>query len=423
MSYGGYNPYSDNGGGREYGSDPFDDRNAYGAGTHEMSSFSPGRSPQVAQQSYGSPRAPNQNSILDECIDIQNGTQDIEKKLGMLSGLQKRSLDDADMSGGSNTKRELENLTRSIMDEYTQLTDRLKVVMSNPECRHARNVAHVNKTDRDLRRTIQKYQELEAASRREMQDQMKRQARIAYPDATENEIAEIVNSDTQVFQQAVLGSRGEQANRVLGLHKERHRQMVEVEQRLVELLTAMDDMQRLLTHQEVTVQTIETYAEQAADDVGKGNVELETAATTARSTRKKKWICLGICVLIVVIIVVAVVAYILVNRAANGGGGGNNNNNNNNSGNNGNNGNTNNNQNGSGQKRSPFQRDVTDDLRMNTARAVQISPDVAPALQLSRRLASRARGAGAAANSDVEALAKKRFVVDWQGPDATGSDD
>lgn len=108
-------------------------------------------------------------------------------------------------------------------------------------------------------------------------------------------------------------------------------------------------------------------------------------------------------VTIVVIIVVAVVAYIMVGRAANGGGGGNNNNNQNNN----NGASTTTNTNTGGQKRSLLQRSVLDDLQMNTARAVEISTDVASSLQPSRR------------------RLKKRFVVDWQLADPTtpGSDD
>lgn len=215
--------------------------------------------------------------------------------MGVLGGLQKRALDDADTSGGSATKQQLDKLTQSIMDQYRSLTDRLKTVKSNPDSRHPRNVAQVNKTDRDLRRAIQKFQELEAGSRKEMQGRMERQARIAHPDATDAEIAQIVNSDTQIFQQAVMGSRAEQANRVLGAVKQRHQEMLQIERSLMELLDLLNDMQELLTKQEVTVMAIDTHAEQAAGDMVKANEELEVAVTTARKTRKKKWICLGIC--------------------------------------------------------------------------------------------------------------------------------
>ncbi len=186
-------------------------------------------------------------------------------------------------------------MTQAIMDQYRNLTVRVRAVKSNPESRNPRNVAQVNKTDRDLRRAIQKFQELEAASRKEMQGRMERQARIAHPDASDAEIAQIVSSDTQIFQQAVMGNRAEQANRVLGAVKQRHQEMLQIERTLLELIELLNDVQVLLKEQEVTVMAIDTHAEQAAGDMVKANEELEVAVTTARKTRKKKWICLGIC--------------------------------------------------------------------------------------------------------------------------------
>ena len=121
-----------------------------------------------------------------------------------------------------------------------------------------------------------------------------------------------------------------------------------------------------------------------------------------------------IAVTIVIIIVVAVVAYIMVNRAANGGGGG------------GGGGGDGDNNNQNAQKRSLFQRNVMDDLHMNTVRAAEIAPGVVPTRPHSRSLVARVpssvRGVGVAPKDGVETLGK-RFVVDWQGADTTGSDD
>ena len=111
----------------------------------------------------------------------------------------------------------------------------------------------------------------------------------------------------------------------------------------------------------------------------------------------------------------AVVAYIMVNRAANGGGNNNNTNNNNNNG-----GTT-----GSGQKRSLFQRDVSDDLQMNTARAVEAAIEepmaraIAPATRISRRRLNRVRDV--TPEDVVKALIEKKFVVDWEGANPTKS--
>lgn len=104
---------------------------------------------------------------------------------------------------------------------------------------------------------------------------------------------------------------------------------------------------------------------------------------------------------IIVIIVVAVVAYVLINHPP------------------------------GGKKRSLVQRNVLDDLQMNTARAIEIStgstaasqqprsPDADTIVPLprSRRRIHRVRSVAL----DVDAP-EKRFVVDWQGIDPSGSD-
>lgn len=390
----------------------------------------------MAQQGYGSPMAQNQNSILDDCIDIQNQAHGLENKLGVLNGLQKRYLDDADTSGGSSTKRDLDNLTQSMMDQYRALTDRIRAVKRTPESRERRNQSQVDKTDRDVRRAIQRFQEMESVSRKEIEERAKRQARIAHPDASEAEIRQIVESDTQVFAQAVMGSnRTENATRALGAHKERRREMELVERQLLELIEILSETQELLVKQEEVIQTVDTQMADTKDQMVAANVDLKEATSKALSARSKKWWCLGICVLIVVIIVVIVVVYMLIVRGGGGGGGGggNNDNNNNNNNNNGNNnadttggttGDTTGQTTGdntAAQRRSPFQRNVLDDLQMNTGRAAKISPDVVP--RSLKRLSIGARRAGAAANQEVEALTKKRFVVDWQGAEPTGSDD
>ena len=236
-----------------------------------------------------------QNSILDECIDIQNQAHELENKLGALNALQKRYLDDADTSGGSNTKRDLDNLTQSMMDQYRALTDRVRAVKRTPESRERRNQSQVDKTDRDVKRAVQRFQEMEALSRKEIGERAKRQARIAHPDASEDEITQIVESDTQVFAQAVMGNRSERANRALGAHKERRREMEMVEQQLIELIALLSETQELLVEQDEVIQTVDTKMMDTKDQMVAANVDLKEAHSKALSARSKKWWCLGIC--------------------------------------------------------------------------------------------------------------------------------
>lgn len=186
-------------------------------------------------------------------------------------------------------------MTQSMMDQYRALTDRVRAVKRNPESRERRNQTQVEKTDRDVRRAIQRFQEMEAASRKEIDERAQRQARIAHPDASEAEIKQIVQSDTQVFQQAVLGNRSERANRALGAHKQRRREMEEVEKQLLDLIEILSETQELLNQQDEIIQTVDKQMEETTDEMKAANGDLTVATSKALSARSKKWWCLGIC--------------------------------------------------------------------------------------------------------------------------------
>jgi syntaxin 1B/2/3 len=236
-----------------------------------------------------------QKPILQRCSEINNGVSEVESKLNRIAMLQKRSLSE---SGNSATKQELDALTEETMAQYRKLTQQVREVKSDPASGQSMNASQVRFVEKRLRDAIQKYQELESGYRTETRNQVERQFRIVRPDATDAEVREAVenSSSDQVFQQALMrNARQAQANEVLGAVRQRHQEMLEIEKRLGELLDLMQDMQVLLAKQEVTIAQIDTQAEQAAEDMVKANEQLESAVVTARKTRKKKWICLGIC--------------------------------------------------------------------------------------------------------------------------------
>lgn len=239
----------------------------------------------------------NQQSILQKCTEIGKGISDVESKLDRLRQLQVRTLSESDTSDDSTTKRQLNTLTQEIMDQYRALTDRVREVKSDPDSQNPRYASQVGLVEKRLRSAIQSYQQKESAYHQDMRERVERQFRIVRPDATEEEVRQAVEgSNTQVFSQALMrNNRQAQANEVLGAVRQRHQEMLEIERRLGMLMNLLEDMQVLLAKQEVTVMAIDQQAEQAAGDMVKANEELEVAVDTARSTRKKKWICLGIC--------------------------------------------------------------------------------------------------------------------------------
>ncbi|CAK7272807.1 hypothetical protein SEPCBS119000_005318 [Sporothrix epigloea] len=268
-------------------------------------------------QNAGSFASGDPSAILNECRSIDRGINQIDENLNQLRMLQDRSLNEADASASS-TARQLDSLASDTMALYRQLTARVRQVKSRQDAQLAKNAPQVGRVDRRLKQAIQSYQQVESSFRKKTQDQMARQYRIVRPDASESEIRALVDdgaAGSQMFQQAMLQSdRRGQARAVLSAVQDRHAALQKIEQQMVELAQLFQDMDTLVLQQEAQVTQIEEKAEETVINLDKGNEEIAVAVTTARRTRKKKFICLGICVAIVLIIVIVVVVYFFINK-------------------------------------------------------------------------------------------------------------
>lgn len=249
-------------------------------------------------QNAGNIASADPNAILNECRDIDRGVDQIERNLEQLRMLQQRTLDDADSSSSSVANRQLDSLSSETMAQYRTLTERVRTVKSNRDARTPKNSPQVGRVDRRLKQAIQEFQQVESQFRKRTQDQMARQYRIVRPDATEQEVRAAVEdtSGGQVFSQALMQSdRQGRARSALTAVQDRHKALVKIEQQMVELAQLFQDMDTLVIQQEAAVTQIEAKGEEVVDNLDKGNEEIGVAVNTARKTRKKKWICLGIC--------------------------------------------------------------------------------------------------------------------------------
>ncbi|KAG5974065.1 hypothetical protein E4U55_000126 [Claviceps digitariae] len=261
-------------------------------------------------------------NILDECSGIDNGINEVEHNLEKLRMLQQRSLDDADSSAASSVNRQLDSLSTDTMALYRGLTERVRTLKSKPPQQIAQYRGQVDRIDRRLKSAIQQYQQIESQFRKRTQEQMKRQYRIVRPDASEEEVKAVVEdtNNNQMFAQALMQSdRQQNARAALSAVQDRHDALLKIEQQMVELSQLFQDMDTLVVQQEAAVMQIEQKGEEVVDNLDKGNEEIGIAVNTARKTRKKKWICLGICVAILLIIVIVVLIYIFVIRGQNNG--------------------------------------------------------------------------------------------------------
>lgn len=233
---------------------------------------------------------------LDEIRDVGNGVNAIDQNLNQLRMLQDRALNETDSSSG--TSRQLDQLTAETMANYRGLVQRLKELKGNKQAQSYRG--QIDRLDRQLKERIQQYQQLEASHRQKMQGQMERQYRIVRPDADVSEVRAAVEDMSaggqQVFQQAMMQSnRQGQARAVLNEVQNRHQELLKIEAQMTELTNMIIDLDTIIVQQEPMVQQIDEHVEKTQEDLKQANVELDTAVDTARSTRKKKWICCGIC--------------------------------------------------------------------------------------------------------------------------------
>ncbi|KAK2601662.1 hypothetical protein QQS21_004813 [Conoideocrella luteorostrata] len=262
--------------------------------------------------------------FLDEIAEIDRGIRTVSDNLEDIGKLKQRLLNGTDTSP-DNTNRQLDSRLKATMTLCQSLAARIRALPPRPP-QYNRQVQRCRD---DLKAAIEKHKQEEADFRKRTKEQRARQYRIINKDASNEEVqAAVENTDTdQVFAQAMMRSNNQgEARAALSAVKDRHKALEQIERQMTELAQLFQDMETMVVQQDAAVMDIEQKGEEVVDNLDKGNEEVGVAVNTARKTRKKKWICLGICVAIILIIVIVVLIYIFVIRANQ------NNNNNNNSG-------------------------------------------------------------------------------------------
>ncbi|KAK0713877.1 t-SNARE [Lasiosphaeria miniovina] len=324
--------------------------NSYDGATSNVEMRSLGQTPPT---SFGPANPGNSLKVyMDECESIRFYVDnEINGRLKDLKIAQRRVLNEVDTSSGTSSKQALEQESASIMSSFRDLTLRVRKVRSAPQGRAGALAFHAEEAKKKVELALNAYRKQEKEYSDDMQAQMVRQYLIVRPNATEEDIAAIVENasgPSAIFEQSLMnGNRLGEANSTLNRVRQRQAELEKIERTMAELARLFNDMAILVEQQSAQVAEVEKTVVQTNDNLVEVVSETGQAVTSAVSRRKKKWICLAICVAIVVVIAAAVGIYIAVNRAASGAG---------------------------GNKRN-VQRSVSDDVVMHTARAVGFSSE------------------------------------------------
>jgi syntaxin 1B/2/3 len=167
---------------------------------------------------------------------------------------------------------------------------------------------HLCAQSKKYAQAIQKYNETLMKRNDDEVDKFKLQYIIAKPDATEQEIKEVISDDTntKVASAYALGARS--ARGMIEEAENRKNNIRKIEKKLEETIDLMNLINMNVARQSQTVETIKINLETGEENVQAANVDLESAlASQIRATRIKKFF-----VTLIILAIIVIVVYLLL---------------------------------------------------------------------------------------------------------------
>ncbi|KAL7266652.1 hypothetical protein RUND412_010798 [Rhizina undulata] len=264
------------------------------------------------------------SEFLSEVSTLRTSIARFRENVTTISELHSRSLAAYDSGAVSSENRQLE----AVIAETTALSKDVKDHVKSLErdlilTERAGNMGdaatkrgQVNRLKDEVREVAEEYQRVELQFQKKYREQMARQYRIVNPEATEEEIEHVVTSgETQIFSQALMSTRVSSATSVNAAVRARNAEIQRIETTLVELLELFQQLNTMVEVQEEMVTNIAESSEQVVQDLESANEKLGAATESARGARKKKWMCLGLSILILIVIVAIILAVVLTRQA------------------------------------------------------------------------------------------------------------
>lgn len=315
MSYTQYQQY----GGNPYSGGPEAEAGQASAGhlgtqdlSHEMTNYS--QTSNYSQSGGAVPPAPSstlltQQNFLERVDFAKSEIRTLGSNIQEIASLHQRALS----SPESNSSAQLENLVTQTQLKNTQIRDQIKYLeldaLKTQDGTKSVKARQAKQLKGEFEKALKDYQQEEIAYKQRYREQIARQYRIVNPEASDaevNEASELDWGSEGVFQTALKSNRSGQASSVLGAVRARHNELQRIEATLTELAAMFADMAQIVEAQDPVVEHTEQNAIKTAEDVQKGNTEIDKANEHARRRNRLKWWCLLIVVLIVLAIALGV---------------------------------------------------------------------------------------------------------------------
>ena len=269
---------------------------AAGIGSDDIESGNPGGTPFMGD-------------FFGQVADIKRTMENVKANIAELEDKQSKAL--TDVYGGGDFKQEIEDLTDDTNAMSTRVRNQLKELAAALEQQKAQDPGAEATSDYKIRRNMhatltkkfmelmQTYQDCQTKYKNKYQETVKRQFKIVKPDATAEEVDEVLTGGgDQIFTEHMLASRNANARAALEDVQEKHKDIQRLESSIQELHQLFVDLSVLVESQGELLDTIEYSVSQSLSYTKTGVQELEKANDYAAKSRKKT------CILIIIALVV-----------------------------------------------------------------------------------------------------------------------
>ncbi|KAG9097762.1 Plasma membrane t-SNARE, secretory vesicle fusion [Ceratobasidium sp. 370] len=288
---------------------------------YEMNSYS---QPATGYTNTGSNSGGGETEMTrfyDEITAIQDLIHSYRDNIKTISDLQSRSLTATDDDALRRATSELDGVSAQTQEISSEIKRRIQALEAGRGKVSGRDreawIQQTNVVKSRFVAAIQEYQQAEQQYRQKSRQRMERQVRIVKPDATQEEIAAVVNDEggAQVFSQALMSSNRYGESRLAYREvQQRHDDVKKIEKTLTELaqlfsdvrnnISVVPDMSVMVAQQDETIDAIETHAARADKDMENGLEQTDKAVDHARAARRKRWICFWITLAILAVIAI-----------------------------------------------------------------------------------------------------------------------
>lgn len=202
-----------------------------------------------------------------QLTDTNNLLAQLEQEIQAVRNGHQQSLNSSDPNAIANVDR-LSDQAKSTR-EQCKLAIKSLAKQSKGNKQFKQQVDTANNRFRGL---LQEHQQVEKEYRKKTRDRAERQYKIVKPDATPEEIKDVIDSDNpQVFAQALLNTNRYGAAR--GAYREvqeRHAEIQKIEKTMTELAQMFNEMAMLVEQQNEAIADVENQTQQVNTDIQRG---------------------------------------------------------------------------------------------------------------------------------------------------------